>query len=152
MLEENTFELVPVLDEATGKYVVQKFDVMKEIVRDFLEREVNKVVEINDDVAFKDVKATRTDIRKKKEAITQARLNINALLLGDFNAQLKEIEGMLDDGDKTLKAKVDAYNELVKGKDNKPKVITLVVKGFDPKAIEKIKALALKNGCTAEVK
>ena len=152
MLEENTFELVPVLDEATGKYVVQKFDAMKEIVRDFLEREVNKVIEINDDVSFKDVKATRTDIRKKKEAITQARLNINALLLGDFNAQLKEIEGMLDDGDKTLKAKVDAYNELVKGKDNKPKVITLVVKGFDPKAIEKIKAFALKNGCTAEVK
>ena len=152
MEEERTFELVPVLDEATGKYVVKSFDNVREIVRDFIDREVNRVSVIEDDMTFKDVKATRTDIRKKKDAITQARLHINALLLGEFNAQLKEIETMLDEADKTLKAKVDTYNEEVKGKDNKPKVITLVVKGYDAKAIEKVKALALKSGLTAEVK
>lgn len=152
MLEEKTFELVPILDKATGKYVVKEFDSVKEIVTDFITREVNRIVEINDDVAFKDVKATRTDIRKKKDAITQARIHINALLLGDFNAQLKEIEAMLDEADKTLKGKVDAYNELVKGKDNKPKVITLTCKSYDAKAIEKVKAFALSCGCTAEVK
>lgn len=150
--EERTFELVPVLDEATGKYVVKSFDDVKTIVRDFVEREVNRVTVISDDLTFKGVKATRTDIRKKKDAITQARLHINALLLGDFNAQLKEIETMLDEADKTLKAKVDTYNEEIKGKDNKPKVITLVVKAFDMKLIDKVKAFALKNGCTAEVK
>lgn len=152
MLEERTFELIPVLDEATGKYIVKSFDNVKTIVNEFIEREVNRVSVINDDLTFKDVKMTRTDIRKKKDAITQARLHINALLLGEFNSQLKEIETMLDEADKELKAKVDVYNEQVKGKDNKPKVITLVVKGFDVKAIDKIKAFALKNGCTAEVK
>ena len=152
MLEERTFELVPVLDEATGKYAVKSFDNVKEIVSDFIEREVNRVTVISDDLTFKNVKATRTDIRKKKDAITQARLHINALLLGEFNAQLKEIETMLDEADKTLKAKVDTYNEEIKGKENKPKVITLVVKAFDMKSIEKVKAFALKNGCTAEVK
>lgn len=152
MLEERSFELIPVLDEATGKYVVKSFDNVKTIVNEFIEREVNRVSVISDDLTFKDVKATRTDIRKKKDAITQARLHINALLLGEFNTQLKEIETMLDEADKQLKAKVDVYNEQVKGKDNKPKVITLVVKGFDGKAIEKIKTFALKNGCTAEVK
>ena len=100
--EERTFELVPVLDEATGKYVVKSFDDVKTIVRDFIEREVNRVTVISDDMTFKDVKATRTDIRKKKDAITQARLHINALLLGEFNNQLKEIETMLDEADKSL--------------------------------------------------
>lgn len=152
MLEERTFELVPVLDETTGKYVVRDFNNVKTIVSDFIEREVNRVTVISDDLAFKDVKVTRTDIRKKKDAITQARLHINALLLGDFNAELKEIETMLDEADKKLKAKVDTYNEEIKGKDNKPKVITLVVKAFDMKAIDKVKAFAIKNGCTAEVK
>lgn len=152
MLEEKTFELVPVLDEGTGKYVVADFDNVKKIVHDFIEREVNKVQVIKDDIAFKGVKTTRTDIRKKKDAITQARLHINALLLGDFNAQLKEIETMLDEADKTLKGKVDAYNEEMKGKDNKPRVITLTCKGFNAKAIEKVREYALKQGLTAEVK
>ena len=150
--EERTFELVPVLDEATGKYVAKSFDDVRTIVSDFIEREVNRVTVISDDLTFNGVKATRTDIRKKKDAITQARLHINALLLGDFNAQLKEIENMLDEADKALKAKVDTYNEEIKGKDNKPKVITLVVKTFDMKTIDKVKAFAIKNGCTAEVK
>ena len=150
--EERTFELEPVLDETTNKYVVKAFDDVKAIVSDFIEREVSKVIVISDDLAFKSVKATRTNIRKKKDAIAQARLHINALLLGDFNAQLKEIESMLDEADKTLKAKVDTYNEEIKGKDNKPKVITLVVKAFDMKVIDKVKAFAIKNGCTAEVK
>lgn len=151
-MEEKTFELVPVLDKKTGQYEVKDFDNVKKIVADFIEREVTPIKEITDDVMFKSTKELRTDIRKKKEAITQARIQINSLLLGTFNGQLKDIEAMLDSSDKVLKEKVDAYNELVKGKDNKPKVITLVVKGFDPKAIEKIKALALKSGCTAEVK
>lgn len=151
-MEEKTFELVPVLDKKTGQYEVKDFENVKKIVADFIEREVVPIKEITDDVMFKSTKELRTDIRKKKEAITQARIQINSLLLGTFNGQLKDIEAMLDSSDKVLKEKVDAYNELVKGKDNKPKVITLVVNGFDPKAIEKIKALALKSGCTAEVK
>lgn len=151
-MEEKTFELVPVLNKETGKYVVGNFDYIKSVVADFIEREVNRIETITDEVEFKDVKATRTDIRKKKEAITQARININALLLGEFNEQLKEVESMLDNADKALKAKVDTYNEVVKGKDNKPKVITLIVKSYDEKAIEKVKACALASGCTAEVK
>lgn len=152
MLEEKTFELVPVLDTNTGKYVVKKFDEAKSIVADFIEREVKSVGVIGDDLTFSSVKKTRTDIRKKKEAITQARLHINALLLGDFNAQLKEIESMLDSADKELKGKVDTYSVEAKGKDNKPKVITLICKGYNAKEIEKVKEFALKHGLTAEVK
>ena len=153
MLEEKTFELVPVLDEMTGKYVVKSFDDAKQIVADFIEREVTSIVTIEDDLAYSSAKKTRTDIRKKKEAITQARLHINALLLGEFNAQLKEIETMLDGADKELKVKVDTYATEVKGKvDNKPKIMTLVIKGYDAKALKKVKDLAIKLGLSAEEK
>lgn len=152
MSEEKTFELVPVLDAETGKYTVKSFENVKKIVSDFVERETHRVIAIQDDLTLKEVKATRTDIRKKKEMISQARIHINSLLLGEFNSQLKEIETMLDTADKALKEKVDTYNEEVKGKENKPKVTTLIVKGYDVKAIEKVKAYAMKNGLTAEVK
>lgn len=152
MSEEKTFELVPVLDAETGKYTVKSFENVKKIVSDFVERETHRVVAIQDDLTLKEVKATRTDIRKKKEMISQARIHINTLLLGEFNSQLKEIETMLDSADKALKEKVDTYNEEVKGKENKPKLTTLIVKGYDVKAIEKVKAYAMKNGLTAEVK
>ena len=152
MFEEKTFELNPVLDSETGNYIVNNFDVAKKIVADFIEREVNSVVEITDDIVFSSAKKIRTDIRKRKDMITQARIQINALLLGKFNEQLKEIETMLDTADKDLKAKVDKYNLETKGKDNKPKVITLVCKGYNIKEIEKVKEFALKHGLTAEVK
>lgn len=152
MSEEKTFELVPVLDAETGKYTVKSFENVKKIVSDFVERETHRVIAIQDDLTLKEVKATRTDIRKKKEMISQARIHINSLLLGEFNSQLKEIETMLDSADKALKEKVDTYNEEVKGKENKPKLTTLIVKGYDVKAIEKVKAYAMKNGLTAEVK
>jgi predicted DNA-binding protein YlxM (UPF0122 family) len=152
MLEEKTFELTPVLDSETGNYVVNDYNVAKEIVADFIEREVNSITEINDELTFSSVKKTRTDIRKRKDMITQARLQINALLLGKFNEQLKEIETMLDNADKVLKGKVDKYATEVKGKENKPKVITLVCKGYNEKEIQKVREFALKHGLTAEVK
>ncbi len=152
-METKSFALTPVLDERTGKYVVDKFGDAKKLVADFIEREVNSVTVVDSEPIYKVAKETRTDIRKKKDAITQARININALLLGDFNAQLKEIEAMLDEADKSLKAKIDDYNVNVKGKvDNRPRVITLVVKGYDEKLINKVKDYAVKYGLSAEVK
>lgn len=152
MEEEKTFELVPVLDANTGRYVVSDFDNNKQLVQDFIDKEVNSITDIQDNLALKNAKNVRTDVRKKKDVITQARIHINALLLGDFNAQLKEIEGMLDTADKDLKGKIDTYNESVKGKTDKPTVITLVCKSYDPKAIDKVKTCALKCGCQVEVK
>lgn len=151
--EEKKFDLVPVIDDATGNYVIKDYDSVLRIVNEYVEKAVNENANVTDDVTFKHCKDTRTDIRKHKDVITQARIHINALLLGQFNEQLKTIETLLDATDKALKAKVDAYNTDVKGKvDLKPKVITLTVKGYDAKAINKVKDLAVKLGLNAEVK
>lgn len=150
-MDKNTFELIPYLNQDTGQYIVKDYDNVKKIVEAFIEREVSQAI-ITDDTSFKAVKATRTDIRKKKNTITQARLHINALLLGDFNAQLKEIEDMLNGGDKILKERVDTYNEEIKGKLQKPKVITLIVKGYDEKTINKVRNYAIKQNLQVEVK
>ena len=151
--EENKFDLVPVIDKETGNYVIKDYDNVTKIVDDYVATALKATEVIGDDIAFSEAKKVRTDIRKHKEAITQARIHINALLLGTFNEQLKTIETKLDSADKEIKTKVDTYNTEVKGKlDNKPKVITLTVKGYDAKAIEKVKALAVKCGLSAEVK
>lgn len=152
MEKERTFELVPVLDEETGIYKVKNFEDAKAIVVEYLDENVGKLIEKPENYTINDIKAMRTEIRKKKDAITQARINTNALLLGTFNSQLKEIETTLDSADKKLKERVDAYNLMVKGNDVKPKIITLVVKGYDAKAIEKVRNIALQNGLSAEVK
>ncbi len=68
-----TLELTPVLDEETGKYIVKDFNNVRDMVTSYIEKEVNAVIEITDTFALASVKKTRTDIRKKKEAITQAR-------------------------------------------------------------------------------
>lgn len=152
MEETKSLALTPVLDNSTGKYVVENFNEAKEIVRDFIEKETSHI-EVNDDMSLAVAKKTRTDIRKKKDAITEARLNINALLLGEFNAQLKEIEGMLNEADDCLKTKINTYTLTTRGNVNgRIPLTTLVVKGYDAKAIEKVKALALKLGLSAEVK
>lgn len=152
-METKTFELVPVLDEKTGKYIVKDFVDNKKLVQDFIEREVNTIATIESDLACASARRLRTDIRKKNEAIKDARLNINALLLGDFNAQLKEIEGMLANADYELKNKITTYQVEEKGKlDNKPRLTTLVIKGYDGKAIDKIRVYAQKLGLQVEVK
>lgn len=153
MLEENKFDLVPVLDSNTGHYVIADYERVVELVKNYANEAVEATAVIADDIAFATAKKARTDLRKHKDAITQARISINALLLGDFNTQLKNIETILDNADKDIKARVDEYNLAKKGNDTgKPKVISLVVKGYDAKAIEKVKAQALKLGLSAEVK
>ncbi len=147
------FALTPVLDNDTGKYVIDHFDAVLQTVKEYIDAAANAIAQIADPETLRLAKDSRTEIRKKKEAIKDARIQINALLLGQFNEQLKTIEGMLDEADKSLKAKIDAYNEETKGPQaTKPKVMTLTVKGYDAKAIEKVKKLALSLGLQAEVK
>ena len=96
-------------------------------------------------------KNTRTDIRKKADVIKNARINVTKMLTGTFEEQLKEIEKMLTSADNTLREKVTVYEAEHKSKIAKPKKITLVVKSYDMKLIEKVKAYAIKNGLEANI-
>lgn len=149
---KKTFELEPVLDKKTGKCFLKDADTNKALVENYIHENVDNVGDITDDVTFKAVKEKRTDLRKKLDAIKQARISANQLVMDEFNTPLKEIETMLTEADNKLKEKVDAYNKDVKGKVAKPTVIKLVVTSYDAKAIDAVKAFAVKKGCQVEVK
>ena len=148
----NTFEITPVIDESTGKYVIKNFDLVREGCQAFIKENGYQDLVITNDSDYKLIADGRTVIRKKIDAIASARKNVNELVLGEFNTQLKELEKMLKEADDLSKEKVHTFDEEVKGKVLKPRIITLTVKNYDSKVIEKVKAYATKLGCAAEVK
>lgn len=139
--EEKKFDIVPAFDEESGMYVIKDFELGKSFVELFI-KERTENVEITNNVIFGDVKKSRTEIRKRLDSVTKARIKINDMILGQFNTQLKEIETMLKVADNTLKAKVDAYEKEVKGGNGRPKINTLTIKSYDSKAIEEIEKFA----------
>lgn len=147
--EKKSYGLVPVISKDTGKYVLEHYDEVLESCKKFIEE--NDFVEVNED-NYKALKEARTEIRSRQDAIKDARIQINEMLLGDFNAQLKELETLLKNADEKLKGMKDEFDKNSKNTIAKPTVIKLVVKSYDAKVIEKIKAAALKAGCEVEVK
>lgn len=145
-------ELTPVMDKKTGKYVVEKFDEAKQIVENFIQDTLKATAIIENDIQLKGAKLARTDIRKKKDVIQKARIDINSLILGQFNSQLKEIEGMLGDCDKTLKDKIDAYAIENDSMVARPKLQSLIFKSYDLKTLEKILEYGKNLGIKGEIK
>lgn len=151
-MEEKKFDLTPILEKGTGIYKVKDFDNQISLVKDYISKNCLQNVEITDEQTFKEVKNKRTEIRKKLETISTARKDVTDLIIGTFSSQLKEIEKMLDAADKVLKSKVDSFQVATTNKVEKPKFITLTVKGLDSKKIDKVKEYALKQGLEVAVK
>lgn len=150
-MENKEFELVPVYDKEAGVYKINDFEGCKAIVQEFINGCHVDVV-ITSEADYKDAKSTRTDIRKKKDTVATARKQIKEMLVGTFENQLKEIETMLGDADTVLKEKVDAWERENKNKVASPAKITLTVKGYDMKKIEKVRDFALKQGLEVAIK
>lgn len=145
-----TFSLSPILTDEKV-IVIKDFEENKKVVIDYIEGKT-LIEKIEDDETNKAVKADRTEIRKKLDLIKQARISIVKLYTGQFETQLKELEKLLSEGDSKLKALVDAYALSKKvNEPPKPKAFTLTVKGYDEKAINKIRDAAIKAGLSAEL-
>ena len=128
-----------------GAFQIVEFDKVMEECKAFIEREGNTKLVITDDNAKKAAKASRTAIRKKKDEIADLRKSLNTAYMGTFNEQARTLEKMLDEADETIKANITAYENI--GKAPEPPVFTIKVSSYDEKAIEKVKALAVKLGC-----
>lgn len=128
-----------------GYYQIAEFTEVYKECEEFIEREGNLKLVITNDADKREAKASRTAIRKKKEQIAAMRKSLNGIVMGIFNSQVKELEKMLEDADEQLKDKITAYENA--GKPETPPVFTIVISSFDEKAIEEVKAYALKLGC-----
>ena len=90
-------------------FEIESFDSVKAVVEDYIKEHQHKdliLVEVDD---YKLLKKERTEIRKKLEELKQMRLNLDEIVLGKFNEQVKSIEKMIGDADKEMKARVDTF-------------------------------------------
>lgn len=131
------FELTPVLNE--GKYEIKNFDEQLKNLNEFIQTlPLNLVIENEDDYQF--VKGKRTTVNKYEKVIKDARKQINTIVLGTLNDQLKQCEKLLKEKSDLLKQSIDEY----KPKEVAPKEFaTFEVKMSD---YEKVKKLLLENG------
>lgn len=149
-MSENEYGLVPVIDSSTGKYVLEHYDEVVDACKAFIAQ--NDFDSIADELDFKDLKAARTEIRSKLDQISRTRIDLNEMLLGEFNTQLKTLEALLKDADNKLKGLKDSWEKEHKNTVDKPTVIKITIKSYDAKVINKLKEQALKLGCEVEVK
>lgn len=98
----------------------------------------NLLIQTKEDL--KEVKTFRTEIRTRLKELTDGRIAINKLYFEEFNNQVKDLENDLKEIDLSLKEKIDNYSSA-----EKAKTIKLTIKTTNLKAIEKIKALCLKE-------
>lgn len=151
--KEKEFDLIPVLELNTKTYQIERFDEVKAACEMFIQDKISELdLSVLEDYTFKDVKAVRTEIRKKQEQIKKVRIDCNFIAMGTFNDQAKTLETMLKEADDTLRDYVSTYEKEVQGKLDKPLKITLTVKGYDVKKIEKVREFAIKQGLEVAIK
>lgn len=119
-------------------FEIESFDSVKAVVEDYINQHQHKdliLVEVDD---YKLLKKERTEIRKKLEELKQMRLNLDEIVLGKFNEQVKSIEKMIGDADKEMKARVDTF-ALENGLTTpKPKVYTITITTGSVKSAESV--------------
>lgn len=136
------------LVEGTATYIVKDFDAVKARVLEFVaEQHIDQV--LGNDADFKAYKKRRSNINKHKKELTSARIAMGEAILGTFNDQFKELEGILSEADKKMKEVVDAYAEAHKEPEPAapvaPPVYVLTITSGSKSVIEKVRKYAAKE-------
>ena len=143
------FEIVP--EKMDESYSLANYDAIELACSEYIARKT-----LTDEIGSRDeyrfAKECRADCSKLSKEIAKKRLDINDILLGEYNARLKKLEGMLKDNAESLKGKIERYEETEFGKEPKQKIITLEVKGYDQASIDQVAKLAESLGLTAKAK
>lgn len=127
-------------NQETKTYEIKEFNHTLEECKKFISNFALLDLIIQNDSDKKAVKNSRTLIRKKLDEVSTIRKTLNEVVMGRFNEQTKEIESLLKETDAQLKAKVDEYEKKI----GKPELFSIVIKSYDKKKIEKVRAYALK--------
>lgn len=127
-------------NQETKTYEIKEFNHTLEECKNFISTFALLDLIIQNDSDKKAVKNSRTLIRKKLDEVATVRKTLNEVVMGRFNEQTKEIESLLKETDAQLKAKVYEYEKKI----GKPELFSIVIKSYDKKKIEKVRAYALK--------
>ena len=101
---------------------------------------------IKSDNDYRLIRKQRTLLNNKSKEISDTRKQAAKVLTGEFVRGCKELESIISQATERMTAKMDAY----KPKPQKEISVTLVIKGTNLNALNKIKTQAKKYGLTVE--
>ena len=141
------YELTIVSDKE-GTLVLNDYELLQSEVAKYIAD--RPLLIISDKSDYKQVKDFRTETNKLLKAIKDGRLQTTRDLLSVFEEQCKSLESQLDEHSKALGETLRIYDEN-NGKI-KPKPISVTLKFYDSKIIEKLQQFAQENGCELTIK
>lgn len=134
-----------VFDPNSKSWVIKDYDATLESVRQFIDGNALLDLVIQDEYDFKALKEARTLVNGKLKEVSDLRKDLNKAVMGTFNEQAKAIEKLLKDASERQTRKMEEWKKDHGGIAAKKAGIE--VRSFDAKAIDKVRAYALKQGC-----
>lgn len=129
---------------------VKNFDETKKQAQLILDTYKVPVIQSEDD--FKKAKKIRAAYNHCIKAVNDKRISTIDEFTSDFTAQCKEIADMFKAREQEFKAAITAWDEQHKIVADKQAKITVTIKFYDPKLVEKLKKFALDHNCDFSVK
>ncbi len=135
------FDITPRI--ANGKYFIENIEQVKESAVQYCKS--LHIANVVNNAELKLLKNNRTEIRKKIEFLKKTRIDVNDILLGTFNKDMREIEKILKEEDDALKIVKENYEKLISLDLEKPnELFTIIISDEDIDKIEKIAKYARK--------
>lgn len=144
------FNLTPLFDEGTKTYKLANYDAILKSCETFCEETTKTYdTEITDKEHYDGVADKRTEVRKQIKEIGDIRKKITRAIIGEFADNLSTLEKKLTAVDKTLKARVDAFDAKKEAETapKEPKTYNLTITSFSRDAINEVKKFAKEKGC-----
>ena len=151
------FNIIPIQDEITKVFSIQNYDELYVRVKKWVQDNSpkGKIKNQGDfDYYLKDKSKNKEEAyslrviaKNTKELVSTVRKGIIKTTMGTFEEQAKNIEKMLDAFDQECKEEKETWLKATNNKVAKPVSLSLTVKTYDEKVLEKVKKYALKLGC-----
>lgn len=139
-----SFPIVP--EKMDERYSLANYDALENACKSFISRK--SVAEISSRDEYRFAKDCRSECSRLAKDIAKKRIDINDILLGEYNSKLKGLEAMLKANADDLKEKIESYEETEFGKEPRKKIISIEVKGYDQASIDKVEQFAQSLGLT----
>lgn len=133
------FDITPRL--VNGKYFIENIEQVKESAQEYCKS--LHIASVINDAELRLLRNNRTEIRKKIEFLKKTRIDVNDILLGNFNKDMREIEKILKEEDDALKAVKENYEKLILLNTEKTSgLFTIIISDIDEGKIGKIEKYA----------
>lgn len=138
-----TYDIVP--EKAGEGYMLANYEAMEASAFEFV-KELSLPCEINGRDDYEYAKDCKSKLAKCRKAFQRKRIDVNDILMSDYNNKMRSIERILEAGEDELRGKIERYEVGTLGKEPRKRLIILEIKTYDEEAASKAEAYAKTLG------